>query len=120
MDPNNQTPSPIITPPDQSESPASNFEDKAEKQRKIRKIVLIAAGATILILTIVGIVASLSGGDKKKQPDTNQTTQTPELTRNPTAIDIESVNNSINSSITGLNDEQDFPASNLDDKNLGL
>ena len=81
---------------------------------------MIAAAATIIILIIVAIVASLSGDNQKKDQDTSQTIQSSELTRAPTAIDIENVNNSISSSVTSLDDEADFPEANLTDKNLDL
>lgn len=80
----------------------------------------MAALALILLLAIIGVVVSLSGNGKKKGQDTSSIAQPSELTRDPSAIDIENVNNSISSSITGLDDEKDFPATNLEDKNLEL
>lgn len=114
MDPNNQQP---ILPTPAPVSPIEPFEPASSN--KTKKIVIIGAIVIVVILSIVAIVASLSGGGDKKK-DAAQTTQTSELTRNPSAIDIENINNSINSSITGLDDEKDFPEANLDDKSLEL
>jgi hypothetical protein len=40
--------------------------------------------------------------------------------KEPSAVDVESVNNSISDDISGTDTDADFPEDNLNDLNLGL
>lgn len=127
MDPNNQPTNPVTPLPGTSPTagpvaPKNDFDKGGNKGNRTRKIVFIAAGAVMLILAIIGIVASLSSGgsNSRESQDNASVAQPPDLTRVPTSIDIENINNSISSSITGLDDTKDFPEINLNDDSLQL
>ena len=140
MDPekqnNNETPSSpnVIKPSDNffqptvptgppAEQPKSqheytDFTDEPKINKK--KIAIIVIGVVSLIFLILILVMVFSSDGKKDNKNTQQTTPTSDLAREPTAIDIEKTNNSISSDITKLDDSKDFPEENLTEKNLEL
>lgn len=101
---------PINSPP-----PFSSDDDA----RKKRLLTVIGAGAAAFVLLIIIVVVMTSGGNKSANNNVAQETQTGILIE-PTALDIENANNSINSDITSLNDDNDFPQADLSDTNLQL
>ncbi len=106
------------TPSGDNPSPAFTPSAGAEKRKKIIIISAIVFGSIFLILIIFVLVSSV---DKKTpQARTDQTTQQNDILASPSALDIENADNSISSDITGLDDDNDFPAANLSDENLQL
>ncbi|HEX5456468.1 MAG TPA: hypothetical protein VFW77_03830 [Candidatus Saccharimonadales bacterium] len=103
--------------PAQNTAPLSGGNDDPEKKKRIIIVAAAGVGAIILILIIVVI---LSSGGGKPDSNNNQNNQSGGILNEPTALDIENANNSISSDITSLNDDNDFPQSNLTDINLHL
>lgn len=71
-----------------------------------------------IIVAVVGVM--LSGGDKTKQPVVEDTSGARDLYKEPTALEIENLNNSVSDDITNLSTDTDFPANKLSDENLKL
>ena len=99
--------------------PTTTMTGAAPKKSPIKLIFIILAGLCV-VAVILAVV--FSGGEKKS---TQQSSQTPAANNTQTpgkasAIDVENVNNSISQSLGSLNEEQDFPEDQLDDKFLGL
>ena len=103
-------------PPSSPQHPA-NMPGKDEKTKKL--IIIIAA--LLGVFAILAIIVLVSGGGKKKQAEQPaQNTETQSLIKEPTAIDVENVNNSISDDVTNLSTDNDFPADNLSDEKLDL
>lgn len=87
--------------------------------KKLMAVVIIA----VLFLLSLTILVIIVGSSSKKTPSkTTQNTVTPTNTSiDPaTSLGIEQISNSINQDITGQNDDNDFPPTELDDKALEL
>lgn len=107
-----QTPVPPSSPGHQSGMPSSD--------NKTKKLIIII-GALLGVFVILAIIVVVSGGGKKKQAEQPaQNTETQSLVKEPTAIDVENVNNSISDDVTNLSTDNDFPADNLSDEKLEL
>lgn len=107
--------SPITPTPLNSSSYSGN--SSANKTKKI----LIALGGLVGVFIILIIIVVISSSGTKKPVQTDQQTATPEsLIKEPTAIDIENINNSISDDITNMSADNDFPANNLTDEKLDL
>lgn len=76
--------------------------------------------AGILLLVVIGVVVALSNGKKPVQQAPQEDTSKPEGPQAATAVDVEQSNNAISQDISSVNDDQDFPTDELDDKSLGL
>jgi hypothetical protein len=112
-----QTPGPSAQPSQPSPQPQSPLPDYGQR----KKILIIIGGVVALFILIMIIVLIVSSGSGKNgQDEENLNNQSAGIIKEPTAIDIENANNSISSDITGLNDDEDFPTSNLSDENLEL
>lgn len=114
-------PQPAAQPPVQAQPPQSDTSFSAsDDPGKKKRIIITAAGAVVLILIIMVVVVILSSGGSKPKNNTNQNTQSNGILNEPSSLDVENANNSITSDITSLNDDSDFPQSNLTDINLHL
>jgi hypothetical protein len=116
MQPNNQLPQSMLPNSDSQSEHSTN-----PAQKNPIKIIFIALGITFLIAIILAVILSSSAKDKDE--GAQQQAQSQNSSTGPTkatALDVENANNSINQSLGGLNDEQDFPPTQLDDKTLGL
>ena len=97
-----------------------NVSLKPKKTNKTKFIIVAVVGVLVLvIMTAIALVAT----PKKKQSSEQNTGNSPQ-SQDPQkpadAIDVSNTNNSINQDISGLNTENDFPATQLDDKSLNL
>jgi hypothetical protein len=99
----------------------NNGSLKPKKSSKTKFIIVAVVGVLVLaIMTAIALVATPS----KKQPseqNTNNNTQNSQDAQKPAnAIDVGNTNNSINQDMSGLNTDNDFPATQFDDKSLNL
>jgi hypothetical protein len=135
MNPDNQdqqpprspfTPGSVYGPPnkDQPSSQISNqpephnYDDGSSK--KTKKIIMLLAGL-VAVFTVVVIVALLAGGGNKPPENAvEDSTRVNDLYKEPTAIEIENLNNSVSDDITNLSTDADFPSDKLSDDSLKL
>ncbi len=97
-------------PPPQAASPKNN-----------RKMIII--GAVTLLVILMAVVAFVLMRQPETHPSSHQTEETstePEGPQAATAVDTEKTSNAISQDLSGLNDDKDLPATQLDDKTLGL
>ncbi|MBI5357981.1 hypothetical protein HZB74_04005 [Candidatus Saccharibacteria bacterium] len=106
-----QTPVPPSTPQHHTNTPKGD--------KKTKKLI-IAIAVLLGIFAILAIIVLASGGNKKQAEQPVQNTKTESLVKEPTAIDVENVNNSISDDVTNLSTDNDFPADNLSDEKLEL
>ncbi len=122
--PNQQPAPPGIynqAPPDMSAPGPASF-DQPGNSNSNRKLIIAGALIGLLTLIIIILIVLLATGDKAPAPAKETTSETSQ-SQGPqpaSAIDIEQTNNAISQDISGLNDDQDFPADKLNDKNLKL
>lgn len=113
------------TPPPQPQMPPLDPHPDKEQygvnDGRKKKMLILGAGL-IALLAISAIAAVLLSPDNKKnnQQSQQEPTQSTGIVKEPSAVDIESVSNSVSSDITGLDDAKDFPETNLSDKELEL
>lgn len=114
---------PSLPPPAPNAPFQSQMQPPLPPKTKSSKKVFIIGGvvAGIVVLAIIAVVIILSSNNKKPAPATehHETTEA-EGPQPATAVDIEHANNSISQDISGLNDDNDFPTEQLDDKSLKL
>lgn len=85
------------------------------------KKLLIIIGALIgLVVVIVIIVLAFSKGGDNPTEKPKEAASGEFYVKEPSAVDVESVNNSISDNISGLNTDADFPEDKLNDQSLGL
>ena len=111
-----EPPPPPPAQPSQNDTSFSGGDDPEKKKR----IIIVAAAAIGIILIILVVIVILSSGGGNSNNNNNQNGQSPGILNEPSSLDIENANNSISSDITSLNDDNDFPQSNLTDINLHL
>jgi cytoskeletal protein RodZ len=101
-------------------NPQQNGPIKPKKSNKTKFILVAVAGLALLgILTAIALLAA--PGKKQTQEQSSTNNQTSADTQKPAdAIDVGNTNNSINQDISGLNTDNDFPPTQLDDKSLNL
>ncbi len=87
---------------------------------KTKKLLIVIAALIGLFVVIAIVVLAFKGGNKPSSNQPQQTTSGDFYVKEPKAVDVESVNNSISDNISGLNTDADFPEDNLSDQNLGL
>ncbi|MCA9333048.1 hypothetical protein KDA00_04220 [Candidatus Saccharibacteria bacterium] len=87
---------------------------------KPKFLIVLVAGIVILgLMTAVALIVAKP--TKKKTTSTSQqATDKNEGPQPAEAIDVEQTNNSINQDVSGLNTDEDYPTTQLDDKALGL
>ncbi len=129
MDPDRKTPPNIqgVYGPTVQASEGPGIQPSAQPpqplKRSKRPFLVISGMATLLVLVVLGIAVYLS--HNKKTPEV-QTQNTPKSTNNPqgpqpaTAVSTEQANNAISQEIGNLNDDHDFPDSQLTDNTLKL
>ncbi len=106
--------------PESSDNSTTDQNKPSKNSNKKLMVVVIIAVLFLLSLTILVIIV---GSSSQKTPSkTTQNTVTPTNTSiDPaTSLGIEQISNSINQDITGQNDDNDFPPTELDDKALEL
>lgn len=113
------------TPPSQPQMPSLDPHPDKEQYGVSdgrKKKMLILGGGLVILLAVSAIAAVLLSPNSKKnnQQTEQQSTQSTGIIKEPSAVDIESVNNSVSSDITGLDDAKDFPETSLSDKELEL
>lgn len=81
---------------------------------------IIAGGVLGLLILVVVIVLVVNGGDKTPQAPVEENTGIENLYKEPSAIQIENLNNSVSDDITNLSSDADFPSDKLSDSNLRL
>lgn len=87
---------------------------------KSKKLIIII-GALLAVFALAAIVAViLPGGGTKKSEQQQNTTNASEYVKEPTAIDVETTNNSITDDISKLNETDDFNSQKLSDEELDL
>lgn len=112
--PSYQTPVPPSTP----QQPHAHNPNKNDN--KTKKLVILIVGL-LVVFAVIAIVALIAGGgDKRQSEQPTETTETQPLVKEPSAIDLENVNNSISDDVTNLSTDSDFPADNLSDEKLEL
>jgi hypothetical protein len=87
---------------------------------KTKKLIIIIAALVGLLIIVAIVVLAFSGGGDSPANQTEEQVSGDFYVKEPTAVDVESVNNSISDNISGLNTDADFPEDNLSDQNLGL
>jgi len=113
-------PQPPAQPAPQQPQTDASFPPVNDDPDKKKRIIITAAAGIGIIVVIVIVVILLSSGGGKPNSNNNQNAQSNGILNEPSALDIENANNSISSDITSLNDDNDFPQSNLTDINLHL
>lgn len=92
----------------------SNGDDKT------KKLLIIVAALIGFFVIIAIIVLALNNGDNVPADQTQENVTGDFYVEEPSAVDVESVNNSISDNISGMDTDADFPEDNLNDLNLGL
>ncbi len=117
---NQQNPS-NLTGVNQTNNSAPAIE-KSTKSKKPKFLIVIVAGVVLLgVMTAIAILAAPKKKSNNQNENTNQSQQAENDSLTPAqAIDVEQTNNSINQDISGLNVEDDFPPTQLDDKTINL
>lgn len=118
------SPGSVYGPPASAQNPAPNPPEPHNynnpSSNKTKKIIA-ALGVLVAIFVIIAVAAIVaSGGKEKQQPPVEQNTGVQELYTEPTAIQIENLNNSVSDDITNLSTDTDFPSDKLSDDNLDL
>lgn len=124
-------PGPESTPPPQDNQPPTNPAQPPQQpsysndydtgsDNKTKKLLIIIAALAGLFVIIVIVVLAFSGGGKAPVEQPQEAASGDFYVKEPTAVDIESVNNSISDDISGLDTDADFPEDKLSDQNLGL
>lgn len=90
------------------------------EDNKAKKLLIIIAALIGLFVIIVIIALAFSNGGNTPADQTQEQVSGDFYVKEPTAVDVESVNNSISDDISGLDTDADFPKDNLSDQNLGL
>lgn len=107
-------------PADQnSYTPGGDFSSP-DGDNKTKKLLIIIAALVGLFVIIAIIVLAFSSGDKDPNDQPEQQASGEFYVKEPAAVDVESVNNSISDNISGLDTNTDFPEDSLSDQNLGL
>lgn len=114
-----QPPAQPAPQPPQNGNTSFSGGDASDPEKK-KRIIITAAGAVGLILITMVVIVIFSSGGNKANNNNNQASQSSGILNEPSSLDIENANNSISSDITSLNDDNDFPQSNLTDINLHL
>lgn len=101
--------------------PAPDYSYSSGGGSNKTKKILIILGGLILIFVILVIVVALRGNGNDQNNSNDQSDASGEFyVKEPTAVDIENVGNSIADDLSGLDTEVDFPKDNLSDDNLDL
>ena len=113
------------TPPPQSgpmQNPLYQPPQENPKGTGSNRKILIILGVLLAVFVLTFIVYLLIPGaeDKKQETEQQQTAQPQTLVKEPSAIDIEDVNNSISDDVSNLADDNDFPTDTLTDEKLEL
>lgn len=113
---------PVTTPTEpQDNQPQSSGDIGGSGGDDKTKKLLIIIGALVGFFIIVAIIALLIGGGDDAPVEQTQENVTGEFyLEEPSAVDVESINNSISDDVSGLDTDADFPEDNLNDQNLGL
>lgn len=118
VQPNMQQQAPMSGAPQQTVPGTVTGGPKAQKKPKFLIIIVVAI---VLLggMTAAALVVAKPKAKNKTPAPTTQTSQSagPLPAK---ALDVEQSNNSINQDISGVNDDDDLPPSQLDDKALGL
>lgn len=115
------TDQPAATPDSKPSSDAYGPADTGGGSDKTKKIMMVIGG--LLGLFVILIIVALVLSPSKKANNENDATNTPtqeNLFKEPTAIELENLNNSISDDITNLSTDADFPSNKLSDTNLSL
>lgn len=115
---NNQPQGPQLA--DQGSYGSGDFNTSGGGDNKSKKLLIIIAALVGLFVIIAIITLAFSGGDNTPADQTQEAVSGDFYVKEPTAVDVESVNNSISDDISGLDTDADFPENNLNDQNLGL
>ncbi len=104
-----------------NQAPTSFNNQKPKKKSKLI-VIFIAVIAVLGLLTLAAVMLAPKSDNKSSKQDQQAQTQSSEdTTLSPAeSINVEQTNSSINQDISGLNIEEDFPATQLDDKSLNL
>ncbi len=109
-----------ITPPMPSNGQQPVVTSGGPKKPKLLIIVI----GSVLLLGLITVLALIFASPNKSTTDTTDTTQEQTLEnvgpQPAEAIDVEQSNSAINQDISELNTDNDYPATQLDDKELGL
>ena len=108
---------PAPTQPDTQNSYGDLGSGGSDNKTK-KLLVVIAALAGLFIIIVIIVLAFSEGETPDQQPQTEATGDF--YVKEPSAVDVESVNNSISNNISGLDTDADFPEDKLNDLNLGL
>jgi hypothetical protein len=125
--PANQQPATFVPQSSQPVSQTPNLaspDNQQQKKNKLPIIIIIAVGSIFILLIVAAIIFGGNKSNNQTGDNTGGQSQSQDTVRiNPVparAVDIESINTSISQDIGSLNDDTDFPANELDDRNLGL
>lgn len=107
-----QAPEPTFTPP--------TVGGGSSKSKFLMAFAVISA---IELLVIIGLAVAVISSSNDKEAPTQANAKQASQSEGPTAAtssSIQLIDDAISQSLSGLNDDQDFPADKLSDKNLGL
>lgn len=135
MNPDNQDQQPARSPftpgsvygPPNKDQPANHTPNQLETHNydnggsnKSKKILMTLIGLVIISVIIIVVAILISGGNKTPQNAVEDSTTINDLYKEPTAIEIENLNNSVSDDITNLSTDADFPSDKLSDDSLNL
>ncbi len=98
-------------------------ENVAPEKKPAKNKMIVFVIVSFLVLVALTVAALLLAPKKKgaNSQDNQATIQQPQSPVKPAeAIDVEQTNNSVNQDVSGLNIDEDFPATQMEDKALGL
>lgn len=109
---------PTAQQPPQQPSYSNDYGSGSDNKTKKLLIIIAALVGLFVIIAIVALAFSNSGKTPVEQPP--EAVSGEFYVKEPTAVDVESVNNSISDDISGMDTDADFPEDKLSDQNLGL
>jgi preprotein translocase subunit SecG len=87
---------------------------------KTKKLIIVIAALVVLFIIIAIVALAFSSGGNEPNNQSQEEVSGAFYVKEPTAVDVESVNNSISDDISGLDTDADFPEDALNDQSLGL
>lgn len=108
--------------PDRPTQSAAQFSAPLDNGSKKSKKIMIVLGGIIVVFAVIAIAVYLTSSVKKSQAPApaSKAGPTKNLYKEPTAVEIENLNNSVSDDITNMSTENDFPSDRLSDKSLRL
>ncbi|MBW3569212.1 hypothetical protein KY385_03740 [Candidatus Parcubacteria bacterium] len=105
--------------PPQPAGPPPQPHNYEPSDSKTKKITIILGGLIGVFIILAAVVFLTSGSDNSQQTPSEESAPA-NLFKEPSALELENLNNSVNDDITNLSADSDFPSEKLSDDSLDL